>query len=133
MSNPRLPVAKAAATGAAIKNPQRHRDRKAPKKTRPLGGASPFLKDADKAREGTGFVTAWEAFRRELPWLTEGHRTLIEVACSVRGRMFNGDEVGITALSLLQVCLSKLGATPVDESRLNIEDDGDSGDSMFDA
>jgi hypothetical protein len=133
MGNPRLPVAVAAATGADVKNPQRHRDRKAPPKTRPLGEASPFLKEADKAKQAAGFVTAWEAFRRELPWLTEGHRTLVEVACSVRGRMFNGEEIGITALSLLQVCLSKLGATPVDESRLNIADDGDSGDPMFDA
>lgn len=133
MPRPRTPVAKAKVLAADQLHPGRHAGRKAPKKTRPLGEASPFLKDADTAREKTGFVTAWEAFRRELPWLTEGHRPLVEVACSVRGRLFNGDEVGISALSLLQSVLSKLGATPVDETRVNFADDGDSGDPMFDA
>lgn len=125
MPNPRLPVAKAAATGAAIKNPQRHKDRKAPSKARSLGEPSPFLKD--------GAITAWEGFRRELPWLTEGHRALVEVASLVRGRLIDQEEVGISALSMLQACLSKLGATPADESRVSFGDDGDEADSMFDA
>lgn len=125
MANPRLPVAKAAATGAAIKNPQRHRDRKAPKGVRPLGDPSPFL--------SAGAVTAWEGFRRELPWLMESHRALVEVASTVRGRLIDGQEVGISALSMLQACLSKLGATPADESRISTPDDGDSSDPMFDA
>lgn len=125
MPNPRLPVAKAAATGASIKNPRRHRDRKAPAKGAPLGKASTHLKD--------GAITAWEGFKRELPWLSEGHRALVEVASTIRGRMIDREEVGITAMSLLQVCLSKLGATPADESRVNASDDGDEPDSMFDA
>src|SRR5690349_16785772 len=110
MAHPRLPVAKAAATGAAIKNPGRHADRKAPKSPS-LGKPSTHLK--------AGAVTAWEAFRRELPWLTEADRTLVEVASNLRGRLIDGDEVGVNALSLLQVCLSKLGATPTDQSKIN--------------
>jgi hypothetical protein len=124
MANPRLPVAKAAATGAAVKNPGRHSNRKSPTLPR-LGKASKHLKD--------GAVEAWEGFKRELPWLSEGHRTLVEVAATIRGRMIDGEDVGITALSLLQVCLSKLGATPTDESKLSLSEDGDEADSLFDA
>jgi hypothetical protein len=125
MPHPRLPVAKAAATGAAIKNPGRHKDRKGPKKVVPLGDPSPHLKD--------GGVIAWEGFKRELPWLTEGHRALVEVASNLRGRMIDNEEVGVNALSLLQVCLSKLGATPTDETKLSLADDGDEADPIFDA
>jgi hypothetical protein len=124
MPNPRLPAAKAAATGAAIKNPQRHNDRKSPRSPR-LGKPSKHLKD--------GAVVAWEGFRRELPWLNESHRSIVEVASTVRGRMIDGEEVGITAMNCLQVCLSKLGATPTDETRLNIADDGEDDDPLFDA
>lgn len=125
MSNPRLPVAKAAVTGAAIKNPQRHRGRKRPKAATPLGSPSPFLKD--------GAIVAWEGFRRELPWLTEGHRGLVEIASNIRGKMIDGNDIGVTHLSLLQTCLGKLGATPTDESKVNFGDDGDEADPMFDA
>lgn len=124
MAHPRLPAAKAAATGAALKNPQRHGNRKAPKNVR-LGDPSAHL--------GAGAIAAWEGFKRELPWLTEGHRALVEVASDLRGRMIDGKEVGVNALSLLQVCLSKLGATPTDETKISFGDDGDDNDPMFDA
>jgi hypothetical protein len=124
MPHPRLPATKASATGAALKNPQRHRDRKAPKNVR-LGPPSDHLKD--------GAISAWEGFKRELPWLSEGHRALVEVASNLRGRMIDGEEVGVTALSLLQVCLSKLGATPTDETKISFGDDGDDADPLFDA
>jgi hypothetical protein len=125
MPNPRLPVMKAETTGAAIKNPGRHRNRKQPRSATPLGAPSAFLKD--------GAITAWEGFRRELPWLTEGHRTLVEIASTIRGRLIDGEDVGISALSLLQVCLGKLGATPTDESKVNFGDEGGDPDPMFDA
>lgn len=124
MPHPRLPAAKAVATGATLKNPGRHKGRNAPKSA-PLGEASPHLKD--------GGIVAWEGFKRELPWLTEGHRALVEVASNLRGRLIDHEEVGVNALSLLQVCLSKLGATPTDETKLSLPDDGDQADSMFDA
>jgi len=124
MPRPRTPALKAKATGATIIHPGRHKDRKAPKLV-PLGRPSDHLKD--------GGVVAWEGFKRELPWLTEGHRALVEVASNLRGRLIDGDEVGVNALSLLQVCLSKLGATPTDETKLNLADDGDEADPIFDA
>jgi hypothetical protein len=125
MPRPRLPQLKAETTAATLKDPQRYRGRKAPPKATPLGKPSPFLKD--------GAITAWEGFRRELPWLTEAHRTLVEVASNLRGRMIDGEDVGVNALSLLQVVLGKLGATPTDESKVNFGDDGDEADPMFDA
>jgi hypothetical protein len=124
MPRPRTPELKARATGAAIIHPGRHKDRKAPKLSR-LGNPSKHLTD--------GGIVAWEGFKRELPWLTEGHRALVEVASNLRGRLIDDEEVGVNALSLLQVCLSKLGATPTDETKLNIGDDGDEADPLFDA
>jgi hypothetical protein len=125
MPRPRTPVAKAKVTGAALLHPGRHNRRKQPKASLPLGDPSPFLKE--------GAIPAWEGFRRELPWLTEAHRTLVEVASNLRGRMIDGEDVGVNALSLLQVVLGKLGATPTDESKVNFGDDGDEADPMFDA
>jgi hypothetical protein len=125
MPNPRLPLAKAVATAAAIKNPQRHSNRKQPKSTAPLGAPSPFLKN--------GAVAAWEGFRREIPWLTEAHRAMVEVASNLRGRLIDGEEVGVNALSLLQVVMGKLGATPTDESKVNFGEDSDEADPMFDS
>jgi hypothetical protein len=124
MPRPRTPVAKAKVLAADQLHPGRHANRKAPKSPN-LGKPSTHLTG--------GAVTAWEAFRRELPWLTEADRTLVEVASNLRGRLIDGDEVGVNALSLLQVCLSKLGATPTDQSKISMADDGDSGDPMFDA
>jgi len=124
LPRPRTPIAKAKAIGADVIHAGRYADRKAQKSPK-LGKPSPHLKD--------GGITAWEAFKRELPWLTEGHRPLVEVASVLRGRMFDNDEIGVSALSLLQVCLSKLGATPTDESKLNIGDDDDDADPIFDA
>lgn len=124
MANPRLPVAKADVSGAALKNPQRHRDRKAPR-ARALG--DPYARMTD------GQAQAWREFADELPWLTSAHRPLLQVACVLRDRMNTDPEIGITALSAYSAILSKLGATPVDESKVNAgdEDDEDPADAFF--
>lgn len=122
MANPRSPVAKAKVTGAAAKNPQRHRDRKNPKAD-DLGAPSTFLNEHG--------LRAWEAFRRELPWLKESDRSLLEVVCTIRGRLLAGDDVGIQALSLLQSCLTKLGATPADRSKVSVPDGEEEEEDEF--
>lgn len=124
MANPRTPVAKAKATGAALKNPGRHAARSDPK-TAPLGSPSDFL-DA-------GGVKAWEGYRRELPWLTEADRSLVEIASSVRGRLLSGDDVGVTALSMLQSILSKMGGSPADRSKVAVPDGESEEDEFFGA
>jgi hypothetical protein len=118
----RLPKAKAKVTGAEAKNPQRHRDRTEPKVS-PLGSPSPFL--TDKGQE------AWEAFKRELPWLAESDRSLVEIAAHVRGRLLGGEDVGVTALSMLQSILSKMGASPADRSKVAAPDGDEPEDEFF--
>lgn len=122
MARPRTPVAKAKVTGAAAKDPQRHRDRKEPA-SRPLGDPSTFLDEHGRQ--------AWEAYRRELPWLMESDRSLIEVACSVRGKLLSGGDVGVQALSMLQSILSKLGGSPADRSKVAVPDDDKEEDEFF--
>ena len=122
MAAPRTPVAKARATGADIKNPSRHADRKDPK-TKPLGKPSRFLDGAGRE--------AWEGYKLELPWLTEADRSLVEIASSVRGRLLAGEDVGVTALSMLQSILSKMGGTPADRSKVATPDEDEPEDEFF--
>ncbi|MBC7636310.1 MAG: hypothetical protein H7251_11980 [Acetobacteraceae bacterium] len=112
---------KARATGAAIKNPARYRDRPEPKGA-PLGNASAFLDAAGRA--------AWIDFKAELPWLMESDRAMMEIVCVIRGRIASG-EVGATLLSTYQACLTKLGATPVDRSRIAVAPDEAEDDEFF--
>ena len=116
MPAPRLPAAKAAVTGADIKNPGRHADRKDPA-SKPLGEAPDYLDDFGKA--------AWEGFKRELPWLMESDRAFMEVCAHVRGLLLSGEVPGVTKLSMYQSMLSKLGATPADRTRISAPDEED--------
>lgn len=116
MANNRLPLAKAEISGAALKNAGRYSDRKAPK-IRALG--APFARMTETQKE------AWDQFRDELPWLNHSHRALLEVACNVRARLADGAEVGINVLQTYSSILSKLAATPVDETKVNHGDDSE--------
>lgn len=122
MPAPRTPAAKADITGAADKNPQRHRERAEPKGSQ-LGKPSAFLDDYGQQ--------AWEGFKRELPWLMESDRALVEVASSVRGRLLAGEDVGVTALSMLQSILSKMGGSPADRTRVSAPEE-EERDEFFD-
>lgn len=121
MPRPRLPLAKAEASGAIAKNAGRFRDRKAPKRVRPLG--EPYAKMTETERE------YWGEFASELPWLHSGHRVLLRMACQLSARMDEGSEMGVSAMQALSAILSKLGATPVDETKVshggNDEDEDD--------
>lgn len=124
MANPRQPVAKAKMTGAAAKNPGRHAERSQPS-VAGLGKPSPFLDAHGKQ--------AWEGFKRELPWLAESDRAMVEIAAHVRGRLLAGEDVGVTALSMLQSVLSKMGASPADRSKVMVPDDEAEEDEFFGA
>jgi hypothetical protein len=116
MARPRLPAAKAEVSAAAVKNPDRFRDRKAPKRTRPLG--EPYATMTDPQR------VAWEEFRADLPWLNNSHRALLRLACILQARMEEPD-VGVNQIQTLSAILSKLAATPVDETKIGQSDDED--------
>jgi hypothetical protein len=64
-------------------------------------------------------VEAWRGFESELPWLNHSHRCIVEIASILRARLESGNEVGTKALSLLRLCLSSMGATPSDASKVS--------------
>lgn len=125
MARPRLPAAKAAVSGAAIVNAGRFKDRAAPKNVRAVG--EPY------ARMTNGQKQAWREFAAELPWLNSSHRALLQVACVLRARLNEDPDMGVNALQAYSAVLSKLAATPVDESKVSApaEDDGDPDDRFF--
>jgi hypothetical protein len=121
MARARTPVAKAKATAADVKNPGRHKNRRAPRGVAALGAAPMWL--------GPSGMKAFQAFKRELPWLKESHRVLVELASIYRGRMIDPDPekvpLGLQAAQELRRCLAQLGATPADESKVTLPDDGE--------
>lgn len=125
MANPRLPASKAAVSGAAIKNPQRHKGRKTPAGVRAVG--EPYAAMTDDQKQ------AWRDFRDELPWLNGSHRALLQLACVLRARLNTDPDMGVNALSAYSSVLSKLAATPVDETKVGSSDaeDEDPEDRFF--
>jgi len=119
MANPRLPALKAAVGGAALKNPGRHKDRKVPKAVRPIG--EPFKTMTEPQ------AIAWIEFCSEIPWLNASHRALLRAACVLRARVESEPDIGVNALATYSAMLSKLAATPVDETKVS-HGDGDEED-----
>lgn len=115
MANPRLPAKVAEVTGAAKRSPYRHKDRKAPKRTRALGEPYQSMTDAEQV--------AWHEFAAELPWLNSSHRALLQLACRLRARLTNDEDMGVNAMQAYSAVLSKLAATPVDETKVVHGDD----------
>lgn len=117
MARPRLPQAKAEASGAVVKNAGRFADRKAPRRTRPVGEPYANMTEAQKV--------CWAELAGDMPWLHSAHRTLLRLACYHAARLDEGGDFGVSATQALSSVLSKLGATPVDETKVNHTDDGD--------
>lgn len=76
---------------------------------------------------------AWASFQKELPWLMESDRTLVEIAAVLRARLMSGEEVGVQALGQLRMCISAMGGTPADRSKVAVPDgeDEDPEDKFF--
>jgi hypothetical protein len=119
-----LPASKAETSGASIVNPERFKDRKAPKGTRPLG--EPYLRMTLEQRE------YWEEFRHQLPWLNGSHRVLLRLACIWSAKM-DEDDFGVSATQALSSILSKLAASPVDETKVTYDpgEEADPADEFF--
>ena len=124
MPRQRTPKAKAEVSGAAAKNAARFKDRKAPKTSRALGEPYATMTVEQKA--------AWAEIQYEMPWLTSSDRIMVRLACSWIARM-ELDDLGVAASSALASILSKLGATPVDVSKVNHggEEEDDPADEFF--
>ena len=94
--------------------------------------------DAEKAKAvGPPWMTkpqiaVWREQVENMPWLHAGHRLLRQV-CILAARMETTREMGVSALQALGSLLSKLGATPVDETKVNHggEEDEDPDDKLF--
>lgn len=116
MPRPRLPAAKAAVSGAAIINAGRFEGRTGPK-ARKLGDPYKAMGEAEQA--------AWHEFAGELPWLNFGHRALLQLACRLRARLNTDPDMGVNAMQAYSAILSKLAATPVDETKVDHGDEGE--------
>jgi hypothetical protein len=73
-------------------------------------------------------VWYWREFADELPWLNSGHRVLLRMACRLSARLDTDPDFGVSATQALSSILSKLGATPVDETKI-VHADGDEEDA----
>lgn len=80
-----------------------------------------------------GQRAAWDLFRREVPWLMEFDRVLVEIAAGIRARMMAGEEVGVSALNQLRMCEAQMGGSPADRSKVALPDepDEDPADRFF--
>lgn len=128
MARPRSPLARARAEGRDTQNAGRFKNRAEPKVDAPVGPPPEWITDdnATKAR------TAWNTFVDEIPWLNYSHRSFLEVASHIRGRLMAGHDVGVQALNLLRQCLGQMGATPADASKVAISGDGEEKDDLLD-
>jgi hypothetical protein len=111
MARPRTPLEKAEATGRTIHDPQRFRNRKEPA-NKPLGEPSRTLQFNE--------IEVWQAFKRELPWLTEGDRALVEQASMLRARLWSGSR-DMKVMGRLTSILTQLGATPATRSKVHVQ------------
>jgi hypothetical protein len=117
MANLRTPKAKAEVAGRVIHDPKRFKERREPIGASDLGSPPPWMDETQKA--------VWFMFAREIPWLNGSHRTLLEIAVSIRARMVSKQDVGVQALQLLRQCLGQMGATPADATKVVVPDDGE--------
>lgn len=128
MARPRNPLLKATAEGRNVTHPSRYEKRKEPKVAAPLGPPPKWLVDTDVTKA----KAAWMLFQREIPWLNETHRSFLEIAANIRGRLMTGQEVGVQALNLLRQCLGQMGATPADATKVSFPDGEEEKDDLVD-
>lgn len=109
----RLPEGIVIATGAALKNPQRFADRAKHEGELPeLGKPTKGMTHRQRA--------LWEEFVKELPWLRESDRALVETAVHMRVRVLDDTDgaIGAPFFKAYSEVLSKLGATPGDRTKM---------------
>lgn len=121
MPRPRTPLAKATATGRVLHDQKRFKNRKEPPSKGPLGKPPKWMKSPTQ-------IEAWDTFADELPWLNHSHRALVGIASDIRGRLIAGEDVSVNGLNLLRLCISQMGGSPVDASKVSMPSDDDDSD-----
>lgn len=127
MPRNRVPLAKAKATGRTLHDPKRFRNRVEPVVKDPLGKPPKYMKNASQ-------IEAWQTLASEIPWLNSSHRASVGIASQLLGKLIANEEISVNGLNLLQLCLSQMGATPVDASKITLpeeEDDEDPANKYF--
>lgn len=109
----RLTVAEAKLTGADRHNPKRHAGRADPP-VKPLG--DPPAKLSESERE------AWLEFAENMPWLAASDRQLVALTSLLCG-LAQARDCPLGVYAQLRLCLSSMGGTPVDRSRVQWKDD----------
>lgn len=122
MARNRTPKLKAEVAGRTLHDPQRFRDRPDFKQARPIGEPYANMTETEKA--------AWVELASEMPWLKSSHRVILRLACILIAKMDDAT-LGVSASHALSSVLSKLGGTPVDESKVNYPDDEDDPTEQF--
>ncbi len=128
MPRPRTPKAAAELTGVAAKKRKKFEARVEPKADGPIGDAPAWLEDTETNKQRS----AWDLFKKEIPWLTENDRMLVQMAATIQGRFMAKQEVGIQAMNMLRQMLAQMGATPADRSKVALPDDGETKDDLLD-
>ena len=123
MTRPRTPKAMAAITGADTQHPGRYAARSEPKGQQLLGASPGGLTPGQRA--------ACRQLADELPWLAKSDRAMLTLAARLEDRVDNDPACSLAAFTQLRLCLSSLGATPVDRSKVNAAADDDDDPAAF--
>ena len=115
MARKRLPTAIADTVGASLKNPQRYRGGPKSAATQALGAPPTWLSPHE--------AEAWRMFAHEMPWLSASDRTLTAIASKLRSRLMRDPAFGMKATNELRLCLTAMGGTPADRSKVAHHDD----------
>lgn len=122
MPRHRLPKELAKITGADIAQPGRFAARTEPKSA-PIGDAPDKLTSDERA--------AWIGLVDDMPWLTASDRTITEMAARLVARINVDPACPIGVYTQLRLCLSAIGGTPVDRSKVGAGDNEDDEANKF--
>ena len=123
MAKPRTPTKKARVSGATIKDPGRYKNRSEPANPAPSG---PPYKGMTAAQ-----MRVWKECATNMPWLNAAHRLILRQVCILAARMDTGEDLSVSSTHALSAMLSKLGATPTDESKVSHPQDEHDHDERF--
>lgn len=116
MANPRKPAAVADATGAAIKNPQRYRNRSKPA-VRKVG--QPYKRMTEPAQE------YWHQYVDEFPWLASSDRAQLRLLCELSADRDASEDFPIGKMNMMRQILNSFGGSPADRSRVHAPEEED--------
>lgn len=124
MPRPRKPLTAAKTEGRDKQNKGRYVDRNEYPSDGPLGDPPDYIQNV----EGCHARSAWRELEADIPWLTRRDRTLVEMACLIRGEIMAGTPPGIQKMNLLRQCLGMMGATPADATKVGAPSGKDDDD-----